>query len=227
VRLAALALMLLTLTAFAHGPAVDFDPHPGARLDARLGFREARLGDYLGALPVVLVLGYNHCANLCGTTLQGVSLALRDTGLAPERDYTALFVSIDPRDEKAPPERRNGWHFLTGAAAASALARAVGFRYYYDADSGEFAHPAGFVLLTPQGEVARYFMGVRFDAAQLRQAIGAAAAGKTESSFERLLLVCFHDPVSGKYNAVVLTAVRIAMALFLLAVGWFAWRKLR
>jgi protein SCO1/2 len=175
----------------------------------------------------VLVLGYNRCANLCGTTLEGVSLALRDTGLAAERDYTALFVSIDARDEKTPPEQRTGWHFLTGAAAASALAKVVGFRYYYDRDSGEFAHPAGFVLLTPQGEVARYFMGVRFDAADLREALGAAAAGKTQSTFERLLLVCFHDPVSGKYNALVLTALRIAMALFLLGAGWFAWRKLR
>ena len=192
-----------------------------------LAFREGRLGDYLGTAPVVLVLGYFGCVNLCGTTLEGVSLALRNTGLVPERDYRALFVSVDPRDERAPCERRAGWHFLTGAHAAAALAETVGFRYDYDADSGQFAHPAGFIVLTPQGEVARYFTGVRFDAAELRAAIAQAALGRTQTTFERVLLLCFHDPVSGKHSAAVLMALRLAMALFLVALGFVAWRKLR
>jgi protein SCO1/2 len=190
-------------------------------------FPEGRLGEHLGAAPVVLVLGYLGCINLCGTTLAGVSLALRDTGLAPDRDYRALFVSIDPRDEHAPPERRAGWHFLTGAAPAAALADAVGFRYFYEADSDQFAHPTGFIVLTPRGEVARYFMGVRFDAAEVRAAIAQAALGQTQSPFERLLLLCFHDPVAGKHTASVLMALRLAMALFLAGLGLVAWRKLR
>ena len=222
----ALLLLLFAASAQAHLRDVAFDPHPGARV-AEVSFREARLGDYLGAEPVVLVLGYLGCVNLCGTTLDGVSLALRDAGLVPERDYRALFVSIDPRDEQAPPGRRGGWHFLTGATAAGALAKTLGFRYAYDADSGEFAHPAGFMVLTPQGDVARYFMGVRYDAAEVRQAIADAARGRTQSTYERLLLLCFHDPVLGKHNAAVLNAMRVAMLLFLAALGFLAWRKLR
>lgn len=223
------ALLLFLLIAFgaqAHAPEAGFEPHAGNRVPD-LAFREGRLGDYLGAAPVVLVLGYLGCVNLCGTTLEGVSLALRNTGLAPDTDYRALFVSIDPRDEHVPHERRPGWHFLTGAAAASALAETVGFRYEYEAQSGQFAHPAGFVVLTPQGEVARYFMGVRFDAAEVRAAIAQAAHGQTRGSFERLLLLCFHDPVVGKHSAAVLMVLRLAMALFLVALGFVAWRKLR
>jgi protein SCO1/2 len=223
----ALVWLLVACSAQAHVPAVDFDPHPGARVAADLRFREARLGDYFGAQPVVLVLGYVGCVNLCGTTLDGVSLALRDAALVPERDYRALFVSIDPRDEKAPPGRRAGWHFLTGAASAAAVAKAVGFRYAYDADTGEYAHPAGFMVLTPQGELARYFMGVRYDASEVRQVIADAARGRTQSTYERLLLLCFHDPVVGKHTAAVLNALRVAMALFLAALGYLAWRKLR
>jgi protein SCO1 len=222
----ALLLLLFAASAQAHVRDIDFVPHPGARVP-ELSFREARLGDYFGTEPVVLVLGYLGCVNLCGTTLDGVSLALRDAGLVPERDYRALFVSIDPRDEKAPPGRRTGWHFLTGAKPASALASTVGFRYAYDADSGEYAHPAGFMVLTPQGEVARYFMGVRYDAAEVRQAIADAARGRTQSTYERLLLLCFHDPVVGKHTAAVLNAVRVAMLLFVAALGFLAWRKLR
>lgn len=222
----ALFMLLIAFGAQAHTPEVGFEPHVGARIPD-LAFREARLGNYLGAAPVVLVLGYLGCVNLCGTTLEGVSLALRDTGLAPERDYRALFVSIDPRDERAAAERRAGWHFLTGAGPAAALAETLGWHYYYEADSGQFAHPAGFVVLTPQGEVARYFMGVRFDPAELRGAIEAAALGRTQSPLERLLLLCFHDPVAGKHSAAVLMALRLAMGLFLVGVGFLAWRSLR
>ena len=223
----ALLWLLVAGSAQAHVPAVDFDPHPGARVAADLRFREARLGDYLGGAPVVLVLGYVGCVNLCGTTIDGVSSALRDAALVPERDYRALFVSIDPRDEKAPPGRHAGWHFLTGAASAAAVAKAVGLRYYYEPASGEFAHPAGFVVLTPQGEVARYFTGVRYDAAEVRRALADAALGRTQSTYERLLLLCFHDPVTGRHTAAVLNALRIAMVLFLAALGLLAWRKLR
>src|SRR5690348_14177813 len=118
-----------------------------------VAFREGRLADYYGRAPVVLVLGYFGCVNLCGTTLTGVDEALRDTGLAAGRDYNALFVSVDPRDETAVPERRPGWHFLTGAAAAARVAQAVGFRYRFEKESGQFAHPAGFVVLTPKGRI--------------------------------------------------------------------------
>ena len=222
----ALLLLLFAGSVQAHMPTVDFAPQPGARVPD-LAFREARLADYLGAEPVVLVLGYLGCVNLCGTALDGVSLALRDAGLVPERDYRALFVSIDPRDEKAAPARRAGWHFLTGAKPASALASTVGFRYAHDADTGEYAHPAGFMVLTPRGEIARYFMGVRYDAAEVRQAIADAARGRTQGTYERLLLLCFHDPVMGKHTAAVLNAVRVAMLLFVAALGFLAWRKLR
>ncbi len=218
--------LLLAGSVQAHVRDIDFDPHPGAQVPA-LAFREGRLGDYLGAEPVVLVLGYLGCVNLCGTTLDGVTLALRDAGLTPERDYRALFVSIDPRDEKAPPGRRAGWHFLTGATPASALAKTVGFRYAFDADLGEYAHPAGFMVLTPQGEVARYFMGVRYDAGEVRQAIADAARGRTQSTYERLLLLCFHDPVLGRHTAAVMNAVRVAMLLFVAGLVLLAWRKLR
>ena len=103
----------------------------------------------------------------------------------------------------------------------------MGFRYALDADSGEYAHPAGFMVLTARGDVARYFMGVRYDATEVRQAIAAAARGRTQSAYERLLLLCFHDPVIGKHTQLVLNAMRIAMLLFLAGLGFLAWRKLR
>ena len=220
-------LLFLWSSALAAMPDVAFQPHPGALVPADAHFREARLGKYFGGRPIVLVLGYVGCVNLCGTTLNGVAEALGETGLVPDRDYTALFVSIDPRDERAPPERRAGWHFLTGATAAARVAQAVGFRYAYEEESGQFAHPAGFVVLTPQGEVARYFEGVRFDADELGKAISLAKAGEPQSAFTRLLLVCFHDPLNGRNTPAVMAGVRVASGLLLVAFGVLAWRRLR
>jgi len=224
---ALLFLILFSTHAAAHERLVDFVPHPGASVPGSLAFREARLGDFYGRTPLVLVLGYEGCINLCGTTLDGVSYALRTAGLAPGRDYTALFVSVDPRDEKAPHLARAGWHFLTGAASAARVAQTVGFEYYYDADSGEYAHPAGFVVLTPDGEVARYFEGVRYDADELRATLAGAGRGETQSTFERVLLLCFHDPLGGRHTPAVMMALRLMIATLLAGLGFLAWRYLR
>src|SRR5207237_10552867 len=110
------ALFLGTATAGLRD--VDFDPHPGAQLPLNVllheGRRAVRLDRYFGGAPVVLQLGYLGCINLCSTTIVGTSEALSRTGLVAGRDYIALFVSIDPQDERASPHEREGWHVLTG-----------------------------------------------------------------------------------------------------------------
>lgn len=214
-----LLLLLLVARPVLADVDVSFTPHPGARVP--------ELDGYYGGPPIVLVLGYLGCVNLCGTTLTGVAQALGDTKLVPERDYRALFVSVDPRDEKAPRERRPGWHFITGADSAARVAKAVGFRYRYEEESGQFAHPAGFVVLTPDGTVSRYFEGVRFDDVEVKNAILDAGRGQVQSTWDRLVLVCFHDPLGARNTATVMMAVRIAMALLLVAAGFFAWKRLR
>ena len=104
-------LLLLFARLRASADDISFDPHPGARVPgARLPRSAPRR--YLGRAPVVLVLGYFGCVNLCGTTLTGVSEALSDTRLVARARLPAhSSSSIDQRDEKAPPEPRPGWHF--------------------------------------------------------------------------------------------------------------------
>lgn len=75
--------------------------------------------------------------------------------------------------------------------------------------------------------MARYFAGVRFDPQLVKAALDEAAHGKTSDAFERLLLLCFHDPVTGKYSQAALTSVRVAALLFLAMLGLFAWRRLK
>jgi protein SCO1/2 len=213
----------------ASAAKIDFEPQLGTELSTDLVFHEGRevhLGDFFGRAPIVLELGYLQCLNLCSPTRVGVAEALDATGLQPERDYVALFVSIDPRDETAPLERRAGWHFLTGARSAAIVAEKVGFRYSYEAESGQFAHPAGFVVLDDLGRVAAYFPGVRFDPQKLRDALLAARDGRTPGIVDRVLFVCFHDPVTGRYSKAVLDGLRAAGIVFLAGIGLLAWRRL-
>jgi len=133
-------------------------------------------------------------------------------------------------------------HLLVGAPPAiAALAQQVGFGYSRDAgadadartdDAGRasrYVHAAGFVVVTPQGRISRYLYGVRFDARELRLALDAAAAGRTDGPvLDRLLLLCAHfDPAIGRHSGAVMNLLRgIGLALVLALGGW-AWRHRR
>lgn len=171
--------------------------------------------------PFVVVLGYAGCRNLCSTVTDDVRDALARAGLRADEDYTPLFASVDPADEGVKAYR--GWTLLAGPAATR-LAREVGFRYEPEAASGEIAHPAGFYILTPGGELSSRFEGVVFDPATVRDAVRAAAAGDAPGLLQRIALRCFHDPVSGRYSRAILTALDALLVLFAAGAGWLLWR---
>jgi protein SCO1 len=242
---AAAALVAVSCGAWAHGPdpakGVAFDPRPGAQLPMGLMFtddtgRDLPLGSALGGKPVVLVLGYLACKDLCPTTLAGVTQALDASGLAAGRDYRALFVSVDPRETAADLRRekeariaassRGGWSFLRGEGPAVArLARADGFRFRYEPEHDAFAHAAGFAVVTPEGVVSRGFPGVRFDARALGTALREAGQGAVGTPPSPLLLLCYHfDPLTGRYTLAILDILRAAIAVFFLGAAFWAWR---
>jgi protein SCO1/2 len=181
--------------------------------------RAVTLRKYFGQRPAVLVLGYYHCPMLCSTVMDGVLESLRGIGV----DYDVIAVSIDPREAPADAARKyeaysglmdagqsGRLHLLTGEQNAILdMTRATGFPYRYDAASGQFGHPAGFLIITPQGRISRYFPGVRFQARDVRLALVEASAGRVGSLADRLVLVCSHyDPRNGQYNLAVMQLAR-------------------
>ncbi|ANN72360.1 SCO family protein [Bordetella bronchialis] len=107
------------------------------------------------------------------------------------------------------PERL---HLLTATPAAiAALTGAVGFPYRQDPATGQFYHPAGFVVLTPDGHISRYFLGLGFSARDVRLALVEATRGKVGGLADRLVLLCSHyDPATGRYNLAAMTLARVA-----------------
>ena len=220
--------------AYSH---LGFQQHPGAQLPLDAQFRDERglpisLGTAIGKRPAVVVLEYLHCANLCGLVLRGAVGAIRDARLTPGRDLSLVAISIDPRDTPVDALHAQqmygqalqagdaaGMHFLTGSPESVArVASAVGFPYRYDKGSGQFAHPAGFVVVTPKGTISRYMLGIGPPAAALRTAVAQADADKITPAAHPLLLLCFgYDPDPQTAAAMAMRLVRYASLAMVLA----------
>jgi protein SCO1 len=226
-------------------PKVAFAPVPGAQLPlgARLTDDDGtpiQLGALFGRAPVVLVPGYYTCPNLCSTLFEGVLQALALSGLR-RGEYQLVGLSIDPADTPAAatakkrdygailPGGAQDIHLLTGSTQPiGALATALGYRSVRDRDTGQLAHAAGFVVAGADGRIVRYFGGVRFDPAALREAVRSAGRDEAPGWGQQLLLLCAHyAPTSGRHTAAAMAAVRaVALAVLALLLGW-AWRRHR
>lgn len=204
--------------------------------------REKPLASYFGNRPVVLALVYYQCPMLCTQVLNGLVRSLRGMSLESGRDFEVVVVSIDPTEtpdlaarKKAEYLRRYakssaGWHFLTGdEPQIQELARAVGFRYAYDAKTKQFAHASAIMVLTPSGRLSRYFYGIEYAPRDLRLGLVEASGNKIGSPVDQFLLYCYHyDTSTGKYSAIVMNIVRVAGALTLLLLVLFLtalWRR--
>jgi protein SCO1/2 len=211
-------------------PAIALPDKLGAQLPLELRFsdetgRETSLRELLAPRPAILALVYYQCPMLCTLTLNGMTKALRVLKLDPGRDFDVIALSIDPHEGPAEaaakkasyigsygrPETAGGWHFLTGREEAIAsLARAVGFEYSRDAETGQYAHPAVLMVVTPDGKLARYFDGIEYSPRDLRFSLIEASQKRIGTAIDRVLMLCFHyDPTRGKYGFVVMSTLRI------------------
>jgi protein SCO1/2 len=225
---------------------VGLDEHIGTTLPLSVTLRDergraVRLGELFGRKPAILALVYYDCPNLCNLTLTSLVTSLRSLDLRVGRDFEVIAVSIDPRETgiQATTKRdalvrqygqpansscrdcNSGWHLLTGQSAQiAALAKAVGFRFFWDATQSQFAHPAGITVVTPAGRIARYFGGVQFPPPELRWALLQAGRQQVASSADRLWLLCYHyEALIGKYSSLVMTSVRVVGVAVVLALA--------
>jgi protein SCO1/2 len=227
---------------------IGFDQRLGETVPLDLGFRdetgrEVRLGDYFGKRPVVLTLNYYGCPMLCTVSLNGLASALNVLTYTAGREFEVVTVSFDAREtadlaarkKKSYLERykrqgaAEGWHFLTGKQASiDALTKAVGFKYAWDTETKQFAHPAGVVVLTPGGKISRYLFGIEYAPKDLRFAVVESSEGRVGNAVDQIVLACYnYDPATGRYGAAIMRIVRVSGALTLLAVGSFVILSLR
>jgi len=243
--------------------AASMENKIGAQLDTNLEFTDERGYPFQlkqlfpGERPVVLVLGYYGCPDMCGQVIHGMLDALNRVDLVPGKDYQIVNVSIDPREtaEKAAQRKQTflpqlhqvggpeGWRFLvakqpdpkTAAAGAEAdatsikaLADSVGFRYFWSEHTNRFDHPGALLFLTPQGKLNRVITGSTFEPDDVRLAILETGKGEKASFWDKVKLSCLTwDSRSNSYTLTAMTVMRIGGVVTMLAIGTMIYVMIR
>ncbi len=217
---------------------VGFDQHLGDQVTLSLPMHDENgaattLGSYFGKRPVILVMAYYECPNLCTMVMNGVFGSMKALPFVAGRDFDVVSVSINPHETSALAKKKkdsylagyhqesqaDGYHFLTSdQSSIDVLTKQAGFRYSYDSVTKQYSHAAGIVVLTPDGRLSRYFFGVEFSPRDLKYGLMDASGGKIGSVADKLLMFCYHyDPTGGTYGADIQMALRIGGGLMLAA----------
>ncbi len=213
----------------------------GETVPLDLAFRDSTgktvaLGDYFApGRPVLLTLNYSNCPQLCILQLDELAARVSTMQWTAGAEFQMVTVSIDPTETPAQAKRKQdlyaerygrpgsegGWDFLIGDQEnITKLADAVGFGYRFDPETGEFAHDAALMVLTPSGVISRYVFGVMYDATALRLSMVEASEGKLGTIADGFMMVCFqYDPLSGTYVMAARRVMTIAGAITILVLG--------
>lgn len=202
--------------------------------------KQVVLGDYLkgSKVPVIVNLGFYGCDMLCGLVLNGLTKGLKEVSFKPGRDYRIVTLSIDENEtsELAAQKRKtylavmdykedvDWWSFHTAKASEiDRFTKALGFNFYKDKKTGQFAHGAGFFVMAPADEdatfaiLSRTLFGIEFKPGDIKLALSEAADGKIGSFVDQLILSCFHyDPDSHRYGVYIFGVMRVGGLLTVL-----------
>jgi protein SCO1 len=209
--------------------------------------KDVHLGDYFGKRPVILSMVYYQCKMLCPEEIDGLVSALMMVKFRPGKDFDVVFVSIDPSEtpeiaaqEKAlyvkrygHPETANGWHFLTGQQPAiNSLASAVGFGYTRvpgpDGVMNQFAHASSIELLTADGKLSQYYLGVEYPPNDLRLGLVETSEGKIGSPVDAILTYCYrYNPLLNRHDLVIARLVQGGCLLTMLLLGSYMFINFR
>ncbi|MGH6876203.1 MAG: SCO family protein [Rhizomicrobium sp.] len=211
-------------------------PPRGAILPAALAFRDANgnavtIAQALGGTPAIVLFTDFACKTLCGPILTMTSAALVQTGLAPGGDFHLLVIGMranatasQARAFVAPqlaPRLAGATRILLGDARAIAAAtHALGYRYAYDAQNDQFAHPTAAFVIARSGKLNAVLSALGLSGTDLRLALVSAGAGGGATIVDRLRLLCYcYDPQTGIYSASIGRLIDAAAFVTVLMLG--------
>jgi len=208
--------------------AAILDPVAGAALPLDAKFTNSTraalsLDEAIGDKPAALILVDYTCRFICGTTLAIAAYGLSSTGLEPGKDFSFVVIGIDTKDKPADakamkdsqlapyPRLQAAAHFLNGdTTAIASVTKALNYTPVYDAETDEYAHPVGAVILTPDGRVSRVISGLNLNPQSFKAALIDAGRGSFSSIVEGIRLLCYgHSPLHGAYTATVRAALAV------------------
>ncbi|MBY5371104.1 SCO family protein [Rhizobium leguminosarum] len=243
------SLILGPISAQAFDPfkQAGIDQHPNAKIPLSSSFvdetgRDVRLDSLARGRPMLLVPLLHRCPNICGVTLSGLMDAIRSQSYQPGEDFAVVAMSIDPAEtpsdaQQSMVELRKRYpnlalkvHALTGSRKAiAAVTQALGYRYAWDPEIGQYAHVAATAVVTPAGHLSHWLYGLAPTPDDLKLALTEAGQGQIGSWANQLLLLCYHyDPTTGQYSPIIWDALRIfAGVTAALLLGWLGLSVMR
>jgi protein SCO1/2 len=202
--------------------------------------KTVKLGQYFdGKHPVLLTLVYFKCPILCSEELKGLTGALEMVSYQPGKDFQIVAISIDPKENPAiaaskkreyvtyygHPESAPGWHFLTGQQPAiDAVAKSTGFGYVPmpgpDGKQDQFAHASAIQIVTPEGRIAQYYLGVEYSPQDLRLGLIEASHHKIGTPVDTILTYCYrYDPTLNRHSLLIVRIVQAGCLMTVLILG--------
>ncbi len=199
------------------------------------------LKDYFGRIPALLLLVYYRCPMLCSEELEGMTSALKMISFRPGKDFNIIVISIDPTETTAMaaakkaeylkmyghPNTAYGWHFMTGSQAnIDKITSAVGFKYVKVKVPGtnvtQFAHASALEIVTAQGKLAQYYMGVEYSPKDMLLGLDEASDNRIGSPVDNILTYCFHyDPRTNTHDLIISRIVEAGAIFTILILGGF------
>jgi protein SCO1/2 len=200
--------------------------------------KQVALGQYFsGKKPVLMTMVYYGCPSLCNYHLNGLLEVFKKMNLRAGRDFEFVAVSMNHRETAedalkkrsaylnalGQPEAAAGWHFLVGSEGnVKALANELGFKFKWNENLKQYAHPSVAYVLTPQGVISRYLYGIDFPPKTLHLSLVEASDGKIGSFVDQVALFCFQfDPNKAKYSVMSFKLMQLGALLTLILLGIF------
>lgn len=182
--------------------------------------------------PTILSLVYYNCPGICSPLLTNMSAVMDQVKLEPGKHFEALTISFDHREgwDKAKKWKANylssmkrefgedNWEFMVGdSVSIRKLSDAVGF--YFKPDGVDYVHAGSLFILTPEGKISRYMLGIEYNPFDLQMSLSEAAKGKSMPTITKVLQFCFnYDPEGKKY---VFNFTKVAGTVIIFGAGLF------
>lgn len=219
------------------GGAVDFVEQLGEYIPGDIVLRDedGNLVDMATFLnkPTILNFVYYECPGICTPLLNEIADILGKSNLDPDKtSFQLLSVSFEPKDTPAMAKEKRAnylnqvgrplpeetWRFFTGDEEnIRRFTEAVGFGY--KKAGGEYIHPGGVIMVSPERKIVRYLYGIQFLPFDFQMGVHEASQGKVTPTTARLLNFCFSfDPVGRTY---VFNLARVVGSVMLLSIIFF------
>lgn len=181
--------------------------------------------------PTVLSLVYFNCPGICSPLLDNLGGVIDLTRAKIGDEYKVISISFDHSEtpELAARWKRNyhnalekpineeDWEFYVGdSLSIRKLTDAVGF-YFKPDGKGDFIHSGTLIMISPEGQIIRYLLGIEYSPFDFQMAVFEAFEGKPTPAIGRVLQYCFsYDPDGKTY---VFNVTRVAGTLIFGSVG--------